>query len=216
LALASMSVAAALMPLLQKGWLANYGRLGFQMTSLQAIFAYGGLGILVLLLTMLNQLFWLERGLIAGRNFHDQMLMSVLRAPVRFFDSTPVGRILQRFSRDLESVDVHLQWSFESFIHCVLHVSVSLVLVLTVMPAMIFIVAPTLWIYNRVQSDYRRPAREAKRFDSVARSPRYAHFKETLMGLVVIRAFDKREWFLQRISFRNFRTVSACFTVIIC
>jgi ABC-type multidrug transport system fused ATPase/permease subunit len=197
LALASMSVAAALMPLLQKGWLANYERLGFQMTSLQAIFAYGGLGVLVLLLTMLNQLFWLERGLIAGRNFHDQMLMSVLRAPVRFFDSTPVGRILQRFSRDLESVDVHLQWSFESFIHCVLHVSVSLVLVLTVMPVMIFIVAPTLWIYNRVQTDYRRPAREAKRFDSVARSPRYAHFKETLMGLVVIRAFDKREWFLQ-------------------
>ncbi len=197
LALGLMAVTAAMIPLLQKGWLANYQNLGFEMTPLQAIYTYGGLGLAVLLFTMLNQLFWLERGLIAGRNFHDQMLNSILRAPVRFFDSTPVGRILQRFSRDLESVDIYLQWSFESFVHCVLHVTVSLVLVLTVMPVMVLIIGPTLWLYNKVQSDYRRPAREAKRFDSVARSPRYAHFKETLMGLVVIRAFEKREWFLQ-------------------
>jgi ABC-type multidrug transport system fused ATPase/permease subunit len=195
--LAFMSVLASALPLLQKGWLANYEKLGFHLEPLQAVQIYGLLGVLVLAMVLLNQLLWLERGLVAGRNFHDRMLQSILRAPVRFFDSTPVGRILQRFSRDLESVDIYLQWSFESFIHCILHVTVSLILVLGVLPLMIFVIAPTLWIYNRVQQDYRRPAREAKRFDSVARSPRYAHFKETLMGLVVIRAFDKREWFLR-------------------
>ncbi len=195
--LAVMSVLASALPLMQKGWLANYERFGFHLEPLQAVQIYGLLGVLVLAMVLLNQLLWLERGLVAGRNFHDRMLQSILRAPVRFFDSTPVGRILQRFSRDLESVDIYLQWSFESFIHCILHVTVSLILVLAVLPLMIFVIAPTLWIYNRVQQDYRRPAREAKRFDSVARSPRYAHFKETLMGLVVIRAFDKREWFLR-------------------
>ncbi|MGZ5279795.1 MAG: ABC transporter transmembrane domain-containing protein, partial [Pseudobdellovibrionaceae bacterium] len=195
--LGTMALLAASLPLLQKGWLANYEKMGWQLEPLQAVQIYGGLGVMVLMMTLFNQMYWLDRGLIAGRNFHDRMLQSILRAPVRFFDSTPVGRILQRFSRDLESVDIYLQWSFEAFIHCTLHVIVSLILVLTVLPLMIFIIAPTLWVYNRIQQDYRRPAREAKRFDSVARSPRYAHFKETLMGLVVIRAFDKREWFLQ-------------------
>ncbi len=197
IALAVMSILASALPLFQKGWLANYERWGFSLTPLHAVVVYGILGGLVLTSILSNQMFWLERGIVAGRNFHDRMLQSILHAPVRFFDSTPVGRILQRFSRDLESVDIYLQWSFESFIHCTLHVIVSLILVLIVLPAMILVIGPALWIYYRMQHDYRRPAREAKRFDSVARSPRYAHFKETLMGLVVIRAFEKRQWFLQ-------------------
>lgn len=196
--LAFLAIAGASMPLLQKGWIANFDKYQpvFDLTPVNAVLIYGFLGFCVLLLNMTNQMFWLERGIIAGRNFHDRMLESILRAPVRFFDSTPVGRVLQRFSRDLESVDIYLQWSFESFIHCVLHVLVSIVLIVTVMPVMLVVILPTLWVYNRLQQDYRRPAREAKRLDSIARSPRYAHFKETLMGLVVIRAFEKEQWFL--------------------
>ena len=55
---------------------------------------------------------------------------------------------------------------------------------------------PLLFLYYRVQKLYRASAREAKRLDSISRSPRFAHFKETLQGLVVIRAFGKKEWFL--------------------
>lgn len=199
--LAFLALAGASMPLLQKGWISNFQKFspwnGLDITPMTAVWIYGILGAGVLLFNMSNQMFWLERGIIAGKNFHDRMLESILRAPVRFYDSTPVGRVLQRFSRDLESVDIYLQWSFESFIHCLLHVLVALVLIVTVLPVMLFVIVPSLWIYNRLQQDYRRPAREAKRLDSIARSPRYAHFKETLMGLVVIRAFKKEDWFLQ-------------------
>lgn len=192
------SLATIVLPLSQKAWLSYYTSHLGEWTALHAIGIYGLLGLAVLIGSMLNHLFWLERGIGAGKTMHDKMLQSVLRAPVRFFDSTPVGRILQRFSRDVESVDVHLQWSFDSAVHCAMQVIVSIVLILGLMPVMIFIILPVMSLYYLVQRDYRRPAREAKRLDSIARSPRYAHFKETLQGLTVIRGFDKASWFMRQ------------------
>ncbi len=193
--LALGAIAATSLPLLQKWWLSFYSTHQSEWSAYQGVWIYGGLGVCVLVGSLTNQMFWLSRGIAAGKDMHERMLQSLLKAPIRFFDSTPVGRILQRFSRDIESVDIYLQWSFESFIHCLLQVLVSLVLILVVMPAMVIVILPSLWMYYHLQNNYRRPAREAKRLDSIARSPRYAHFKETLMGLVVIRAFNKQEWF---------------------
>jgi ABC-type multidrug transport system fused ATPase/permease subunit len=185
------------LPLMQKAWLSYYSDHTGTLPALGAIGIYGALGITVLVGSLLNHLFWLSRGIRAGKNMHDKMLHSVLKSPVRFFDSTPVGRILQRFSRDVESVDVYLQWSFDSAIHCALQVMVSLFLIIGVLPWMLVVIGPVMLLYYFLQRDYRRPAREVKRFDSVARSPRYAHFKETLQGLTVIRGFQKSDWFTQ-------------------
>lgn len=186
------------LPLLQKAWLSYYTGHVDQWSALQAVGIYGLIGILVLVGSMLNHLFWLERGIAAGKSMHDKMLKSVLSAPIRFFDSTPVGRILQRFSRDIESVDVHLQWSFDSAVHCGMQVIVAIALILGLMPVMIFVIVPVMTLYYILQKNYRRPAREVKRFDSVGRSPRYAHFKESLQGLAVIRGFDKTSWFMRQ------------------
>ena len=191
------AITAALLPLLQKAWLSYYSDHQSEWLALSAIGIYGAVGILVLVGSLVNHLFWLSRGIRAGKDMHDKMLKSVLRSPVRFFDSTPVGRILQRFSRDIESVDVYLQWSFDSAVHCALQIIVSIALILGLMPLMIFVIVPVMGLYYILQRDYRRPAREVKRFDSVARSPRYAHFKESLQGLVVIRSFNKAPWFTQ-------------------
>jgi ABC-type multidrug transport system fused ATPase/permease subunit len=191
------SASIALLPLLQKAWLSYYSTHQAEWLAMSAISIYGLVGLLVLVGNLLNQLFWLGRGIRAAQNMHNKMLRSVLHAPVRFFDSTPVGRILQRFSRDIESVDVYLQWSFSAAVNCALQVVVSIFLILALMPLMVFVIVPVMLLYYRVQKDYRRPAREAKRFDSIGRSPRYAHFKESLQGLVVIRSFNKSSWFIK-------------------
>lgn len=191
------AVAATLLPLSQKAWLSYYSENQGQWLALTAVGIYGLIGLAVLVGSLLNHLFWLSRGIRAGQNMHNKMLKSVLSAPIRFFDSTPIGRILQRFSRDIESVDVHLQWSFDSAIHCALQVIISLALILGLLPWMAVIILPVMAMYYVLQKDYRRPAREVKRFDSVARSPRYAHFKESLQGLVVIRGYNKGSWFIQ-------------------
>lgn len=195
--LAIGTIAATVLPLMQKAWLSYFTDHQSAMTPLFAIGIYGLLGLAVLTGSLLNHLYWLDRGIKAGKDMHNKMLASVLRAPIRFFDSTPVGRILQRFSRDVESVDVYLQWSFDAAIHCMMQVLISILLIVTLMPAMIIVIVPVMMIYYIAQRDYRRPAREAKRMDSIARSPRFAHFKESLQGLVVIRSFNKTGWFAE-------------------
>jgi ABC-type multidrug transport system fused ATPase/permease subunit len=210
LAIAAMSLTG--LPLLQKAWLAyvsdalNETTLAGGPTGLSyvrnlasqpmsAIYIYGAIGLLVMGGTLLADLFWLKRGLAAGRMIHDKMLKSVLGAKVRFFDSTPVGRTLQRFSRDLEAVDIHLRWSFEHSIKCFAQVLLTLLLIVSVLPFVVIVMVPVFRVYYFMQKTYRASSREAKRLDSISRSPRYAHFKEILQGLVVIRSFDKKDWF---------------------
>lgn len=188
-----------LTPLLQKLWLSDGATKTSSYTQdqmLHYVLIYGLLGIASLLVHLVNDFMWLERGIRAGQRMHDLMLRAVLHSKIRFFDSTPVGRILQRFSRDVESVDAHLQWSFSAAVHTLIQVMVSVVLILTVLPVTAIFMGPVFWLYYHVQLTYRKSAREMKRLDSIARSPRYAHFKETLMGLPVIRAFGKQSWFL--------------------
>lgn len=193
--LGAIAVVAA--PLIQKIWLSQSGQLtnySIDLTPLQIVLIYGALGFFTIIITYMSNLFWSKRGVEAGKSFHDQMLRATLAAPIRFFDSTPVGRILQRFSRDVESVDIHLQWSFDHTIHAFFHITISFILIVTIVPLVILVILPIFLIYYKFQNSYRRVAREVKRLDSLARSPRYAHFKETLQGLAVIRAFDQPDW----------------------
>jgi len=207
--LLAATISASFLPLLQKSWLALSSNLqtgkaaatgsilhDWAAGSQTSIAVYGFLGLLTLLGVLGNRLLWLERGMAAGRDFHDLMLNAVLRAPLRFFDSTPIGRVLQRFSRDVEAVDIQLQWSFETTVRCLVNIATALALILGVLPIIAIVVLPVFWLYYVLQRDYRIPAREAKRLDSIARSPRFAHFKETLHGLVVIRSYGKTSVFL--------------------
>jgi len=195
--LAISAIIAGLLPLAQKSWLSYYSEHIKEINSNHALFIYGAIGMFVLSFSVANNFFWLNRGIKAGKDLHDLMLKSIFNAPIRFFDSTPVGRILQRFSRDVESVDIHLQWSFVAVVNCILQVLISLGLIIFLIPYLILAIIPILFLYYKIQNDYRTSAREAKRLDSISRSPRFAHFKETLQGLIVIRSYKKEEWFLE-------------------
>jgi ABC-type multidrug transport system fused ATPase/permease subunit len=119
-----------------------------------------------------------------------------LRAPIRFFDSTPVGRIVNRFSNDISTVDSNLMESFLGFAFCLTKVFSVLIFSIILLPVLAFAVIPMTYLYYLMQRKYRVAAREAKRFDSISRAPRYNFFKETLDGLAVIRAMDGQEIFL--------------------
>ncbi|MCO5144478.1 MAG: ABC transporter transmembrane domain-containing protein [Oligoflexia bacterium] len=209
LALFASTLLASALPILQTYWLSAVSSSGTSTNividwlktmvtdNYQAIFVYGFLGLLTIAGILSNRLFWLNRGLIAGRDMHNGMLKSVLGSPLRFFDATPVGRLIQRFSRDVEEVDIHIQWSFETTVYLAINILTSILLIVGILPLLLLVVIPTMLLYYYLQSNYRIPAREAKRLDSIARSPRYAHFKETLLGLPVIRAYEKNGFFLE-------------------
>lgn len=183
------------LPMIQRLWLAWAP--SFNLSALDSIYIYGWIGLIATCGLLLANMFWLQRGLAAGRDIHDKMLASTLGSRIRFFDATPAGRILQRFSRDVEAVDIHLQWSFDHSMRSFTQVSLTLLMIVVTLPWMLVPLVPVALVYYHYQKIYRSSAREVKRLDSIARSPRYAHFKETVSGLVVIRAFAQRSWFLE-------------------
>ncbi len=203
IALVSSCLVVVALPIAQNSWLAWWNDAllhGKSMWSwlvdpFHALIVYGLIGILVLLANYAERLIWMLRATMAGRIIHDNTLESVLAAPLRFFDTTPMGRILNRFSHDMAGVDDELSWNFESTFRSLAQMLGTLVLILAVVPVVLFAAVPALVIFYRIQRDYRRCAREAKRLASISRSPRYAHYKETISGLGVIRAYGRQQEF---------------------
>lgn len=213
LALLVTVVGITALPILQTSWLswwtdgaqAGKGLWGSVFTidafphvtsPLFAVGVYGLLAIVVLLAWLAERLLWLYRSARAGAAIHDAALAGILSAPLRFFDRTPMGRILNRFARDMEAVDDHLTWNFEQSFKALSQTIGSMVLILIVMPFIALVIIPVLLVYYRLQRDYRASAREAKRMESIARSPRYAQFKELVTGLDVIHGFARERFFI--------------------
>lgn len=128
-------------------------------------------------------------GVAASEKLHENLLKSVLSAPQSFFDTTPLGRILSRFSKDIYSIDLELSDYFDFFLFCSLQVAVSLATILFVTPWFGVAIPPLAFFYFRFLNYFREVSRETKRLDSISRSPVYSHFSETLGGLSTIRAF---------------------------
>ncbi|CAJ1962705.1 unnamed protein product [Cylindrotheca closterium] len=134
-------------------------------------------------------------GVKASERLHNDLLKSILRAPMSFFDTTPMGRILSRFSKDVYSVDLELGDSIDFVIFCTLTIVVSLVSIIVITPWFGVAVIPLGFIYFQYLQYFRAVSRETKRLDSISRSPVYAQFSETLGGLSTIRAYGEPDRF---------------------
>lgn len=131
----------------------------------------------------------------ASERLHNDLLKSILRAPMTFFDTTPIGRILSRFSKDVYSVDLELSDSIDFVIFCTLTILVSMISIIVITPWFGVAVIPLGYIYFRYLQYFRAVSRETKRLDSISRSPVYAQFSETLGGLSTIRAYGEPDRF---------------------
>ncbi|PIA19108.1 hypothetical protein COEREDRAFT_90472 [Coemansia reversa NRRL 1564] len=131
----------------------------------------------------------------ASKVLHERLLHTVLRAPIRFFDTTPVGRLINRFSKDMETIDQSLSSSLAIFITEITASLTILVVISVITPEFIvgaIIIAMTYWIIGVL---YLSASREIKRFESVTKSPIYTHFGETLNGVSTIRAYGQETRF---------------------
>jgi ATP-binding cassette subfamily C (CFTR/MRP) protein 1 len=123
------------------------------------------------------------------------MLHSILRCNMSFFESTPVGRILNRFSKDIEAVDNTIPETYKMLIRCALVVTLSLVIISTTTPLFLLPFVPISVIYFFVQRFYVAATRALKRLDGVSRSPIFSHFGETLNGVSTIKAYGAQQRF---------------------
>ncbi|KAG9327767.1 hypothetical protein KVV02_000213 [Mortierella alpina] len=132
----------------------------------------------------------------ASTRLHERLLTKIMRLPMSFFDTTPLGRIVNRFSSDIFSIDELTPWNFINVFVCGCSVLGTIVVIGTTTPVFLAIVPPLVITYLLVQSFYIRSSRALKRIDSVSKSPIYQHFSETLAGVTTIRALDANERFI--------------------
>eukprot|EP00127_Corallochytrium_limacisporum_P002056 Clim_evm44s99 gene=Clim_evmTU44s99 len=156
---------------------------------------YGALGVSRAVFVLANALAVSLVSLFAAINLHQDMLHSVLRAPILFFDTTPVGRIVNRFSRDVYTMDDKLAVNLRNFLLQIMKLLAVVVVVTSATPWFIVVVVPLSFGYVYLQRYYVRTSRQVQRLEGVTRSPIYAHFGESLTGFEIIRAFNKTDDF---------------------
>ncbi|XP_061394478.1 multidrug resistance-associated protein 1 isoform X2 [Musca vetustissima] len=161
-------------------YLGVYGAFGFG----QVIFSYG------VAVTP-----WLG-ALRAAAILHRSLLWNVFRVPMRFFDTTPSGRILSRFSKDVEALDTVLPRLFDDGLWCGFVVLATIVVISMSTPIFLAVIVPIAFLYYFAQRFYVATSRQLMRLESVSRSPIYSHFGETVTGVSTIRAYAVQDRFI--------------------
>jgi ATP-binding cassette subfamily C (CFTR/MRP) protein 1 len=152
-------------------------------------------GFLIIVSEIVPSVFMLILGQRASRNAYRALFDSVIRAPLSFFQTTPIGRILSRFANDTGDVDSHVpQMLIEASI-LTSSVVASLVVVSVIVPPFLIGLVVVSFIYVKIMKVYRPVNRDTKRIGALSRSPVYAHFSETLSGLPTIRAYGAAQRF---------------------
>ncbi|CAK3838118.1 ABC transporter [Lecanosticta acicola] len=162
------------------------------------ILIYGAFGIGSAALVVVQTLIlWIFCSIEASRRLHESMAYAIFRSPMSFFETTPTGRILNRFSSDIYRVDEVLARTFNMlFVNLTAATALfTLVVVSVSTPAFVALILPLGALYLWIQRYYLRTSRELKRLDSISRSPIYAHFQESLNGISTIRAYRQSRRF---------------------
>ncbi|XP_034235576.1 multidrug resistance-associated protein 1-like isoform X2 [Thrips palmi] len=133
----------------------------------------------------------------AAKVMHDVMLHGVVRAPLSFHDVTPQGRILSRFSKDVDVMDNLLPQQIADTLWCMFEVCSTLVVISVSMPIFMTVIIPIAILYYFIQRFYVATSRQLKRLESVTRSPIYSHFGESVTGAATIRAYNVKERFIR-------------------
>uniref|UniRef100_A0A8C1I0L0 Cystic fibrosis transmembrane conductance regulator n=1 Tax=Cyprinus carpio carpio TaxID=630221 RepID=A0A8C1I0L0_CYPCA len=155
-------------------------------------------------LTGATIIFGFMRGLImfnvlvnSTETLHNRMFNSILRTPVHFFDVNPIGRILNRFSKDIGQLDSLLPWTFVDFIQVFLQIIGVIAVASSVIPWILIPVIPLLIAFLFLRRYFLQTSRDVKRIESTTRSPVFSHLSSSLQGLCTIRAFKAEERFQQ-------------------
>ncbi|KAG0309742.1 hypothetical protein BGZ98_008878 [Dissophora globulifera] len=159
------------------------------------------LGVYVLLsltsmiLGSLTAYYVIQGGLAASRTLHQRLLRKISRAKVRFFDTTPIGRIVNRFSSDMSTIDEEVSNNVQGLFGSIVTIVGIIVIISISMPAFMIAAVFIVAIYAVIASFYVPISRDLKRLNSNSRSPILNHFNETLVGIATIRAYGREKQF---------------------
>lgn len=159
---------------------------------------YGGLGFMQAICTLISAIILSLSTLGASLKMHKRMLNHVLRSPMGFFDTTPLGRIVNRFAKDVDVCDNTLPQNIRSWLSTFFGFLGTVIMIAVLIPFFVVIIVPIAIVFFFIQSIYVNTSRQLKRLESISRSPIYSHFGETVQGASTIRAFDMQKRFIMQ------------------
>ena len=136
--------------------------------------------------------------LLASSNFHDRIFRKVFAAPMLFFETTPTGRIVNRFSKDLDEIDTSLPFLAAGAVQNLGLILLSIVFVAYVFPILLAAVAVLLVLFVQINRIFNRTNRDVKRLENISRSPLVSHLGSSVLGLPTVHAFKKNKEFQEQ------------------
>lgn len=158
---------------------------------------YALLGVVYLMISLVREIILFWGSLTASWKIHERLLNSVSRAKFRFFDSTPLGQLMNRFSKDIEAIDQEVAPIAVGMFHCLASVITIVILISVITPGFLIAGIFISGIYFAIGKFYIRSSRDLKRLESTQRSPLYQQFGETLTGITTIRAYGDEKRFIR-------------------
>ncbi|KXJ93430.1 ABC transporter type 1, transmembrane domain-containing protein [Microdochium bolleyi] len=155
------------------------------------------IGIAGALLALARDLWLFFGSLTASRSIHSKLMAAISRAKFRFFDVTPLGQIMNRFSKDLEAIDQEVAPVAIGVMSCALAIAITVAMIASVTPGFLIAGVFITALYFVVGMFYLRASRDLKRLESINRSPLFQQFGETLSGVTTIRAYGDERRFIR-------------------
>ncbi|MEE6499452.1 hypothetical protein FKM82_003458 [Ascaphus truei] len=138
-------------------------------------------------------------GLRVAKKLHNGLLNGIILAPMRFFETTPLGSILNRFSADFNTIDQHIPATLECLSRSTLLCVSALAVISYVTPVFLICLVPLAIICYFIQKYFRVASRDLQQLDDSTQLPLLSHFSETVEGLTTIRAFRYEARFRQKL-----------------
>ncbi|NWU77023.1 MRP3 protein, partial [Onychorhynchus coronatus] len=169
---------------------------GTQHNTAMRIGVYAALGLLQGLIVLICSFTLAMGGINAARTLHAALLENKFHTPQSFYDTTPTGRIINRFSKDIYVIDEVIPPTILMFLGTFFTSVSTMIVIIASTPLFAVVIVPLAILYFFVQRFYVATSRQLKRLESVSRSPIYSHFSETVSGASVIRAYRRVKAFV--------------------
>ncbi|XP_019442088.1 PREDICTED: ABC transporter C family member 10-like isoform X2 [Lupinus angustifolius] len=183
--------------ILQNSWMAAYVD-NPEVSTLRLIIVYLLLGVISTLFLLIRTLTTVAMGIQSSKSLFLQLLNSLFRAPMTFYDSTPLGRILSRVSSDLSILDLDIPFGFVFAVGATINCYANLTVLAVVTWQVLFVSIPMIYFAIRLQKYYFATAKELMRLNGTTKSFVANHLAESVAGAVTIRAFEEEDRFFTK------------------